>query len=155
MRVTCHCAGERGGECTLLAGCRLELHDELSGYPTAILHFNALGLGPLAYLGGVQSARRSPARGARRPPGSAAGPPSSTHVARQGIPQLLGMLGVQVDLVLRAVQAETDGSLGGTAVKIIDEQGLNLLSHGPRVLSLISGALVYAVHAGQAYSPPT
>src|SRR5437868_3061884 len=126
----CHCAVERAVPCTLLAGCRLELHDQFSGYPAAILHFNALGLGPLAYLGGVQSARRSPARAAGRPPGSAAGPPGSTCVAGQGIPQLLGMLGVQVDLVLRAVQAETDGSFGGTAVKVIDEQGLYLLSHG-------------------------
>jgi hypothetical protein len=58
--------------CTLLARCRLELHDQFGGYPAAILHFNALGLGPLAYLGGVQPARRSPARAARRPPASAA-----------------------------------------------------------------------------------
>jgi hypothetical protein len=103
MRVTCHCADERGGECTLLAGCLLELHDEFSGYPTAILHFNALGLGPLAYLVGVQPACRFPAGAAGRPPGSAAGPPGSTHVAGQGISQLLGMPGIQVDLVLRAV----------------------------------------------------
>jgi hypothetical protein len=34
------------------------------------------------------------------------------------------MPGVQVDLVVRAVQAETDSFLGGTAVKVIDEQGL-------------------------------
>ena len=113
--------------CTLLAGCRLELHDQFSGYPTAILHFNALSLGPLAHLSGVQPARRSAAHAARRPPGSAAGPPGSTDVAGQGIPQLLGMLCVQVDLVVRAVQAETDGSFGGTAVKVIDEQGLYLM----------------------------
>jgi hypothetical protein len=36
------------------------------------------------------------------------------------------MPGVQVDLVLRAVQAETDGSFGGTAVKVVYEQGLYL-----------------------------
>jgi hypothetical protein len=126
MRVTCHCADERNGECTLLAGCRLELHDEFSGYPAAVLHFNALGLGPLAYLGGVQPACRSLARAARRPPGSAADPPGSAHVAGQSIPQILGMPGVQVDLVLRAVQAETDGSFGGTAVKVVYEQGLYL-----------------------------
>ena len=112
--------------CTLLARCRFELHDQFGGYPAAILHFNALGLGPLAYLGGVQPARRSPARAARQPPASAADPPGSTCVAGQGIPQLLGMPGVQVDLVLRAVQAETDGSLGGTGVKVIDQQGLYL-----------------------------
>src|SRR6516162_6654925 len=130
---------------TLLAGCRLKLHDQFSGYTAAILHFNALGLGPLAYLGGVQPACRPPARAARRPPGS-------THVAGQRIAQLPGMPGVQVDLILRAVQAETDGSLGGTAVMVIDEQGLYLLSHGRPVLCLVSGALVHAVHAGQAYS---
>jgi hypothetical protein len=50
----------------------------------------------------------------------------STQVAGQGIPQLLGMPGVQVDLVLRAVQAEPDGSFGGTAIEVIDEQGLYL-----------------------------
>src|SRR5690349_3490855 len=116
-------------ECTLLAGCRLKLHDQFSGYPAAIRHFNALSLGPLAYLGWVQPACRSTARATRRPPGSAAGPPGSTHVAGQGIPQLLGILGVQVDLVLRAVQAETDRSFGGTAIKVIDEQGLYLLGH--------------------------
>jgi hypothetical protein len=126
----CHCADERAAPCTLLAGCRLELHDQSSGYPAAILHLNTLSLGPLAYLGGVQPACRSPAGTAGRPPGNAAGPPGSTHVACQGIPQLLGMPGFQVDLVLRAVQAETDGSLGGTAVKVIDEQSLYLLSHG-------------------------
>ena len=41
---------------------------------------------------------------------------------------------------------------GGTAVMVIDEQGLYLLSHGRPVLCLVSGALVHAVHAGQAYS---
>src|ERR1700755_1862421 len=85
------------------AARRLNLHAQCSGYPTAILHFNALSLGPLAHLGGVQPARRSPARATRRPPGRDAGPPGSAQVAGQGIPQLLGMPGVQVDLVVRAV----------------------------------------------------
>src|SRR5579863_1944519 len=40
------------------------------------------------------------------------------------------MLFVKVDLILGPVQPETDGSLGGAAVKVIDEQGLNLLGHG-------------------------
>jgi hypothetical protein len=118
----CHCTDEQGVPCALLAGCRLELHDQFTGYPAAVLHVNALGLGPLAYLGGVQPACRSPTRAAGRPPGSAAGPPGSTHIAGQGVPQLLGVPGVQVDLVLRAVQGETDRSFGGTAVKVIDEQ---------------------------------
>jgi hypothetical protein len=31
------------------------------------------------------------------------------------------MLVVQVDLILRTVEPETDGSFGGAAVKVIDE----------------------------------
>jgi hypothetical protein len=31
------------------------------------------------------------------------------------------MLLVQVDLILRTVEPETDGAFGGTAVKVIDE----------------------------------
>jgi hypothetical protein len=38
--------------------------------------------------------------------------------------------GVQVDLILGAVQPEPDSTLGGAAVEVIDEQGLYLLSHG-------------------------
>jgi hypothetical protein len=38
--------------------------------------------------------------------------------------------GVQVDLVLGAVQREPDGTLGCAAVEVIDEQDLYLLSHG-------------------------
>ena len=51
------------------------------------------------------------------------------HVARQRIPQRLGMLGVQVDLVLGAVKAEADGAFGLAAIKVVDEQGLYLLGH--------------------------
>jgi hypothetical protein len=43
---------------------------------------------------------------------------------------LRGVPGVQVDLILGAVQPEPDGALGGAAVEVIDEQGLYLLSHG-------------------------
>src|SRR5215472_13239938 len=68
---TLNMAPNKGVLCTLLARCRLELHDQFSGYPAAILHFNALGLGPLAYAGGVQPACRSPARTAGRRRGSA------------------------------------------------------------------------------------
>jgi hypothetical protein len=45
------------------------------------------------------------------------------------------VLFVQVDLILGPVQPETDGSFGGAAVKVIDEQGLDLLGHG-RLLPL-------------------
>jgi len=39
------------------------------------------------------------------------------------------MLGVQVDLVLGAVQPEPDSAFGLAAVEIIDEEGLDLLGH--------------------------
>jgi hypothetical protein len=43
------------------------------------------------------------------------------------------MPSVQVDLILRAVQAELDGIVSLAAVKVIDEQRLYLLSHCQRV----------------------
>jgi hypothetical protein len=46
---------------TLLAGRRLELDHQFSGYPPAVFHLDALRLGPLADLSGVQPAGRSPA----------------------------------------------------------------------------------------------
>jgi hypothetical protein len=39
------------------------------------------------------------------------------------------MPGVEVDLVLRAAQAELDGIVSLAAVKVIDEQRLYLLAH--------------------------
>ena len=48
---------------------------------------------------------------------------------RPGVPRLLRMLGVQVDLIFRAVQPETDRPLSGAAVDVIDEQRLHLMGH--------------------------
>jgi len=109
--------------CILLAGCSLELDDQFSGYPPAVFHLDALRLGPLSDLGGVQPVRRSPAPSAGGSAGATANPPPSPHIGRQRVPQLLRMLGVQVDLILRAVQPEADRALRGAAVQIIDEQG--------------------------------
>ena len=47
--------------CILLGGGRLELGHQFSGYPSAVFHFDALGLGPLTDLSSVQNVRRSPA----------------------------------------------------------------------------------------------
>ena len=71
---------------------------------------------------------RAPA--ARRAPGGTAGTAASSHVARQCVPQRLGVRGVQVDLVLSAVEAEADRPLSGTAVDVVNEQGLHFLRHG-------------------------
>src|SRR5207249_851505 len=62
--------------------------------------------------------------------GAAADPAGSIDVPGQRIPQFPGVPGVQVDLILGAVQPEADGTLGDAAVEVIDEQGLYLLSHG-------------------------
>jgi len=40
------------------------------------------------------------------------------------------MFPTQIDLVLSAVQTEADSTLCVTSIKVIDEQGLYLLSHG-------------------------
>jgi hypothetical protein len=70
-----------------------------------------------------------PAPGSRWPASSAVGPPRGAHITRKRIAQLPGVLFVQVDLILTTVQPETDGALGGAAIKVIDEQGLYLLGH--------------------------
>jgi len=50
-------------------------------------------------------------------------------VAGQRIPRRLGVPGVQVDLVLGAVQPEAGRALGLAAVEVVDDQGLDLLRH--------------------------
>ena len=97
-----------------------------AGTPPAVFHLDALRLSPLPDLGGIQPAAWCPARAAGRPAGATAGPPPSPYVGRQRVTQLPGMLGVQVDLVLRAVQSEADRALRGAAIQVVDEQGLRL-----------------------------
>ncbi len=84
----------------LLSGSRLELDDQLGGHPSAVFYLDALRLGPLTDLGGVQPAHRAPAPASGRPPGTAASPPGSPHIPRQRVPQFLGVPGVQVDSYL-------------------------------------------------------
>ena len=125
----CHDAASRRA-CSLLAGCRSELDDQFSGYPPAVFHLDALRLGPTPDLDGVQPARWSPAPAAGGPARAAAHPPPTLDMGRQRVPQLPGMLVVQVDLILRAVQPEADSTLGDAAVEVINNQGLDLLGHG-------------------------
>ncbi len=94
---------------TLLSGHRLELDYQLSGHPSAVFDVDALCLGPLADLGRVQPVRRCFASGAGWPPGTASGSAGGSHVACQCVPEFLGVLSVQVDLVVGAVEAEADG----------------------------------------------
>src|ERR1700685_1832087 len=46
------------------------------------------------------------------------------------VPQRLGMLRIQVDLILRAIQPEANRPFSITTVNVVDVQGLYLLSHG-------------------------
>src|SRR5216683_1599215 len=92
-------------------------------------------LAPLPDLSEVQPAHRRPASSPGRPPATAACPPGAAHVARQRASQLPGMPGAQIDLVLRAVQPEADGAVCLTAIKVIDQLDLYLLSHNCLFLS--------------------
>ncbi len=132
MRVRCRPSWDPNVS-TLLAGSGPELDYQVSGYPAAVFYLDALRLGPLADLDGVQITCRP----ASAPAGAAGDSASSIHVPGQCIPQFLGVPGVQVDLILGAVRLlgavrpEADGTLGGAAVEVFDEQGLYLLSHSP------------------------
>jgi hypothetical protein len=110
----------------LLAGSRLEFNHQVGGHPAAVFHLDALCSGPLADLGRVQPACRSAAAAAGWLAGAAADTAGSIQVPGQYIPQFPGVPGVQVDLILGAVQPEADRPLGGAAVEVIDEQGLYL-----------------------------
>ena len=78
----------------------------------------------------VESARLRSAPRAGWPAGISADPACCADVACERFAQLLGVFGVQVDLVLGAVQPEANGTVGLGAVNIIDEDGLHFLSHG-------------------------
>src|SRR5580692_11498844 len=118
------------GVAGLISGGRLELNYQFCGYPATVLHIDALRLGPLTHLNGVQPVRRCLAAAADWPPCTAAGPAGCADVACHCITERLGMFGVQVNLVLGPVQAEADRAFCGAAVKVVDEQGLHSLRHG-------------------------
>src|SRR5207249_4811180 len=128
MCVRRPCADKRNA-LGLPRGSGLELDHQFGGHPSAVLHVDALRLGPLADLGAVHPVRPRPAAAAGRPAGTAPRPPRRLHIARQHVPQRAGMPGVQVDLILGAVQSEADGALSLAAVKVVDEHGLDLLGH--------------------------
>src|SRR5689334_3548287 len=113
----------------------LNLTTSSAGTRPRSFYVNTLGLGPLADLGGVQPGGRRPAGGASGTPGPAAGPPRGAHVGRQCLAQRLGVRGVQVDLVLGAIKAETDRPFRLGPVEVVNEHSLYLLSHGVSFLS--------------------
>ena len=108
----------------LLAG-RLVLGDDLGRDPAALFDLKPLRLGPGAHLGVTDAAAGGLAPGLPCPPGGAGDPAARLDVAGQGRPQLLSVLGAQVDLVVRSVQPEKDRAFRLTAVDVIDEERLN------------------------------
>src|SRR6202034_3216469 len=82
----------------------LVLLDDVGRDTAAVLDLDALPLGPLADLGGVDGGAASPAAG--RAPARAAGPPGMREVLLQRVAQLVAVRGAEVDLVFRAVEAE-------------------------------------------------
>ena len=107
---------------SFLLPCRcLKLHDQLGGYPPAVLDLDTLGLGPLPNRGGVGSVGTCslPPAAAWPPSSSARCPASGISVPRHRSPKRVSILGAQVDLVLRAVQAEAHGFLCLAAIEII------------------------------------
>jgi len=114
----------------LIPRCRPEPDDQLGRNPAAVLDLDTLSLGPFTDFRGVQPACRRPASSPSRPTRrSATAPPRGLDITRQCLAERLGVLGVQVDLILGTIQRKADGPLCLTAIDVIDEQGLYLLSH--------------------------
>ena len=74
----------------------------------AVLHLDALLLGPLADLGAVDGSATALDTG--RGPGRAADPAGVREVLLQYLAEVVAVRRAEVDLVFRAVQAEADGS---------------------------------------------
>ncbi len=121
---------ETGTSWTLLSCRGLEFDYEFGWYPAAVFDVDALGLGPLADFGGIQSVRLRFASDAGWPPSAGADSAACGHIACQGVSEFLGVLAVQVDLVVGAVEAEADGTVGLAAIEVVDEEGLDLLGPG-------------------------
>jgi hypothetical protein len=57
------------------------------------------------------------------------------------------VLGVQVDLILGAVQPEPDRAFGLAAIEVVDEQGLYLMGHRCSISSLASSSAIVSRHS--------
>jgi hypothetical protein len=81
-----------GACCALTGAAALNVATSSSGTPRvpAVFDLDALALGPLMDLTGVQPARRSPVPAAARPAGAAVNPPPSLHEGMPGRPNHAG-----------------------------------------------------------------
>ncbi len=112
----------------LLAGGGLGLGQQVSGYPAAVFYLDALCPGPLADLGRVEAARRRALPAARRAASTYRGSGSRNSVACPAFRSIS---------YSAPSSPNPDGTLGGAAVDVIAEQGLDLLSRGRPVPSLV------------------
>ena len=62
-------------------------------------------------------------------PGGAGDLPAGVDIAGQGRPQFLGVAGIQVNLVLRAIQPEKNCALCFATVEVVDKEGLYFLRY--------------------------
>src|SRR4051794_9763317 len=109
---------------------------DLRGDTASVGHLEAVVAGPGADVGGARSGA-----GARPPATPPGGPARGADGRRKGVAQLAGVLGVEVDLVVLAVQGEGHGLLGGGAVDVVDEDDVHLLRHQATYFSGKSGPL--------------
>src|SRR5215470_2055544 len=113
----------------LVPRCRPEPDNQFGRHPAAVLDLDPLRLGPFTDLGGVQPAGRRTTSGPRGPASGTTAAAGRIDIPRKRLAEFLGVLRVQVDLVLGTVQRKAHGTLCLTAIDVIDEQGLYLLSH--------------------------
>jgi len=117
-------------EASRSAASFLELRDQVLGDTAALRDFVSLLLGPATNLRGVGaggSCCRTPATSTG--PADALGLASRLDVLREAGPQLLCVLAVQVDHILRTIQAKRDCLVSLAAIEIIDKLDFYLLGH--------------------------
>jgi hypothetical protein len=118
---------------SLLPGSRREPRRQVSRHPAAVLHLNALRLGPTR--GPRQHSARCPARGARR--GRGAGPhrrPAGRRGHRTPAHPAARALRSGRSHT-RCRPARTGRSRQLTAIEVVNEDGLDLLGHRPQPLT--------------------
>src|SRR6476620_995723 len=115
--------GAGGAQCPSVSGgvCIANL----AGDPSALGDLEAVGLRPLADLAG----RRARRAGSRRRATSAARPAGVADVGCERLAKGIGVLGVQVDFVILAVETKGQGFVGIRLVDVIDQNDVDLLRH--------------------------
>src|SRR5690625_712799 len=116
--------------------CLFVLAQDVGRDPATIGDFQALLASPVANGTGVVPVRRGGAGG-----GPTRASATTAHLAcgadpgREIVPELGGILGRKVHLVVGTADRESNGLLSGATVDIVDQQDLTLLRHAWHLLS--------------------